>query len=118
MTECTMRRRSSSRCSRRLMPGSSARSDTADRARSNRSTMMDWGLLAFRGFRARSVYGFARGLLFFHYGFLIAGVDFRYRKIFVVWPVGGADRLAGAWRHDGRLRLGYGRRGRSFGGEL
>src|SRR5271155_2401716 len=104
MTECTMRRRSSSRCSRRLIPGSSARSDIAPRARSMRSTMVDRGLFAFGSFRARSVYGFVRGLLFFDYGFLVAGIDFRYRQVLVVGPLGGAYRLPSAGRLDRRLR--------------
>src|ERR1700760_2501267 len=106
MTECTMRRRSSSRCSRRLMPGSSARSVTAARARPTRlsllaSAMVDRGLLTFRGFRARSVYGFARGLLFFHC-FLVAGIELCNQQILVVGPFGGADRLSCAGRLDRR----------------
>src|SRR5215813_8484847 len=118
-----MRRRSSSRCSRRLMPGSSARSETAVRARSKRSTMVNRGLLAFRGFRARSVYGFACGLLFFDDCFLVSGIDFGHREILIVGPFGGAYRLSGAGRHDGWLflscRFGGRRRcGRSFGREL
>src|ERR1700728_2069415 len=44
-----MRRRSSARCSSRLMPGSSARSVIAARARSTRSTMSD-GLAGGDGF--------------------------------------------------------------------
>src|SRR5271154_6556076 len=123
MTECTMRRRSSSRCSRRLIPGSSARSDIAPRARSMRSTMVDRGLFAFGSFRARSVYGFVRGLLFFDYGLLVAGIDFRDRQVLVVWPLGGAYRLPSAGRLDRRRRRScrLGRcRGlyRRFGGEL
>src|SRR5438477_11666257 len=52
MAECTMRRRSSSRCSIRLMPGSSARSDTAFRAlpiASVVSTMLSYRLLRRHG---------------------------------------------------------------------
>src|SRR5579883_182260 len=105
MTEWTMRRRSSSRCSRRLMPGSSARSDTAALARSTRSAMVNRGLLAFSDLRARSVFCLLRGggLLFLGDFRLVAGIEFGYGEILVVGPVSGADRLAGAGGLDNRL---------------
>src|SRR5690348_11826072 len=46
IAEWMRRRRNSSRCSRRLIPGSSARCDTADLARSRMSSMVHYGLCA------------------------------------------------------------------------
>src|ERR1700761_669139 len=62
------RRRSSSRCWIRLMPGSSARSLTAERARSTRSAMVDGRVfrkVARHGVLKVQVFGGAGGLLHF-----------------------------------------------------
>src|SRR6185437_571054 len=97
------RRRSSSRCSRRLMPGSSARWLTADRARSRRSSMIHYGLRAL---------WLEAGMVFVPFGGEGLGVrgvgvegrgfeQFR-RSDRHIGPV-GADGLAGGGWQDYRL---------------